>query len=169
MTRKIFPLIIFLLCSFIINAQEQDGINFYDPETWLLGEFEYDDLLREPHNHWFDNQFDGYVFDSEVFLRLEKMNLDNIRIKIVLGTWCPDSRREVPRFLKIIESLGYSKEYITYIGVDIHKDGPVDDFESLNIERVPTFIIYRNKNELGRIVEYPETSLEKDMLDIIID
>ena len=44
-----------------------------------------------------------------------------------------------------------------------------EKFESLNIERVPTFIIYRNKNELGRIVEYPETSLEKDMLDIMID
>lgn len=169
MTRKAFPLIMFLLCSFIISAQGQDEPDFYDPETWLLGELEYDDLLREPHNHWFDRQFDDYTFDNEVFLRLEKMNLDNIRIKIVLGTWCPDSRREVPRFMKIIESLGYSKEYITYIGVDIQKDGPVDDFESLNIERVPTFIIYRNKNELGRIVEYPETSLEKDMLDILID
>jgi hypothetical protein len=84
-----------------------------------------------------------------------------------MGTWCSDSRREVPRFMKIIESLGYDKKRLRFIGVDSYKEAPVHNFDSLNIERVPTFIFYNDKIELGRIIEYPLTSLERDMLVIL--
>ena len=86
---------------------------------------------------------------------------------MVLGTWCSDSRREVPRFMKIIESLDYKIDRIRFIGVNSYKEAPVHNFDSLNIERVPTFIFYNNKIELGRIIEYPESSLERDMLGIL--
>ena len=37
----------------------------------------------------------------------------------------------------------------------------------LDIELVPTFIFYRNGEELGRIVETPEDTLEKDLAEIV--
>lgn len=37
----------------------------------------------------------------------------------------------------------------------------------LNIFRVPTFIIYENNREVGRIVEYPATTMERDLLQIL--
>ena len=38
---------------------------------------------------------------------------------------------------------------------------------SLDIDRVPTFIIYKNNIEAGRIIENPITSLEQDMVNIL--
>jgi len=150
-----------------LQAQEQqEEVNYSDPQTWLLGYFDYDSFLDEPHDAWFGREFSNYSFDDKSFLELEQKGIDDAVIIVVLGTWCPDSRREVPRFMKITESLGYDPDKIKFIGVDSYKEAPVDDYDSLNIEKVPTFIFYDDKHELGRIIEYPETSLEKDMLNI---
>ena len=37
----------------------------------------------------------------------------------------------------------------------------------LGIQRVPTFIIYKNNIESGRIIETPKTSLEQDLVNIL--
>jgi thiol-disulfide isomerase/thioredoxin len=150
-----------------LHAQERDRIDYSDPQTWLLGDFNYNSLLIEPHDMWFDNEFDKYNIDDEAFIELGKIGLDSIDIIIVMGTWCSDSRREVPRFMKIIESLGYEEKRLRFIGVDSFKEAPVHNYDSLNIERVPTFIFYDDKIELGRIIEYPLTSLERDMISIL--
>jgi len=147
-------------------AQENDKYDYFNPESWLLGDFSYNDLLNEPHGYWFGREFKAYELDPAAFMELEKVMPADIDIVIVLGTWCSDSRREVPRFMKIIETLGFDKDRIRFIGVDSYKQAPLDDYDSFDIERVPTFIFYKNKIELGRIIEYPETSLEKDMLKI---
>ncbi len=150
-----------------LHAQERDKFNYFDPQTWLLGDFTYNSLLNEPHDTWFNIEFDNYIIDDEAFIELGKIGLDSIDIIVVLGTWCSDSRREIPRFMKIIESLDYRINRIRFIGVNSYKEAPVHNFDSLNIERVPTFIFYNNKIELGRIIEYPESSLERDMLGIL--
>jgi len=56
---------------------------------------------------------------------------------------------------------------MTFVGVDISKLAPVGGYDTLNIERVPTFIFLKNKVEAGRIIETPVTSLEQDMLNIL--
>jgi hypothetical protein len=56
---------------------------------------------------------------------------------------------------------------VNFIGVDNSKLSPVAEYDSLHIERVPTFIIYKNNIEAGRIIENPVTSLEQDILDIL--
>jgi len=156
-----------LLTVSSLHAQERDRIDYSDPQTWLLGDFAYNALLNEPHNTWFDREFNNYNIDDEAFIELANIGLDSIDIVIVLGTWCSDSRREVPRFMKIIESLGYESKRLRFIGVDSYKEAPVHNYDSLNIERVPTLIFYHDKIELGRIIEYPLTSLEWDMLNIL--
>jgi hypothetical protein len=39
--------------------------------------------------------------------------------------------------------------------------------EELKVERVPTFIFYRDGKEIGRIIENPKTSLIEDFLEIV--
>ena len=56
---------------------------------------------------------------------------------------------------------------LTFIGVDNGKLSPIGDYEALEIQRVPTFIIYKNNLEAGRIIENPVTSLEQDMVNIL--
>jgi thiol-disulfide isomerase/thioredoxin len=94
-------------------------------------------------------------------------SLSIIKIKIVLGTWCSDSQREVPRFLKLMELLGLPEDRIEIIGVDRKKEAEVAGIKALNIKLVPTFIIYREGIEIGRIIESPIVSLEADLLKII--
>ena len=84
-----------------------------------------------------------------------------------MGTWCSDSRREVPRFLKIIDGLNIPQENISIYCVDRDLSTENNEIDNLNIKAVPTFIFYRDNIELGRIVEAPTESLEIDMVKIL--
>ena len=162
-------LLLSLLCTGL-SAQERQAdneVNYFNPETWLLGDFSSSEFLEEPHSRWYEKEFDSYMFDDESFIKLSRMSSNNIEIVIVLATWCPDSRREVPRFMKIIGSWGFPEEKIRFIGTDSEKVAPIDNYDSFDIDRVPTFIFYSDKIELGRIIEYPKSSLERDMVNIL--
>jgi hypothetical protein len=142
-------------------------VNFSDPETWILGYFKLDKLKQTPHDKWFIKGYDDYQLNTDALNKLLDINKDNLTIKIVMGTWCPDSRREVPRLMRVIDICNIPLSKITFIGVDREKKSQVGEYNSLNIERVPTFILYKNNVEAGRIIENPATSLEQDMVNIL--
>jgi len=142
-------------------------VNFSEQSTWLLGYFQRGQMSREPHSAWFLKGYDAYQPSQDAVNKLTTLGKDDITITIVLGTWCPDSRREVPRFIRILDLWNFPADKLTFIGVDNFKVGPVGEYEGLRIERVPTFIIYRNNIEAGRIIENPVTSLEQDMVNIL--
>jgi len=142
-------------------------MDFSSQTTWLLGYFIPGQLTRQPHSFWYVKGFNDYKGNEDALNKLSGINKSGITIKIVLGTWCPDSRREVPRFMKVLDIWQFPSERLTFIGVDDAKLSPVGEYESLNIQRVPTFIIYKNNIEAGRIIENPVTSLEQDIVDIL--
>lgn len=84
-----------------------------------------------------------------------------------MGTWCGDSKRETPRFYKVLEAAEFDLKNLEMITVNRGKKTPDNLERGFNIFRVPTFIFYKNGKEIGRYVEYPRKSLEKDMLDIL--
>ena len=69
--------------------------------------------------------------------------------------------------MKILDLWKFPPEKITFIGVDNAKLSPVGEYDNLDIQLVPTFIIYKKNIEAGRIIENPTTSLEQDMLNIL--
>ena len=87
-----------------------------------------------------------------------------------MGTWCGDSKREVPKIYKILETLKFPKEQLTTVAVgrngDMYKKSPEHEEAGLNIHRVPTLIFYKNGKEVNRIVEHPVESFEADILNI---
>ena len=117
-------------------------------------------------SEWWNTEYDSYEIDDTTVAEL-KSNFVDVEIKLVIGTWCSDSRREVPRFYKILDEIEYPSEIVNLIGVNRDKVGLADEVDGLEIHFVPTFIFYRNDEEIGRIVEMPYESLEKDMLEII--
>jgi thiol-disulfide isomerase/thioredoxin len=141
--------------------------DYYEQSTWLLGFFEPVRMKREPHASWYFKGYDTYMPESDALNQLPNIPKEDLSIKIVMGTWCPDSRREVPRFMRILEAWQFPAEKVTFIGVDVNKVSPIGDYDKLNIERVPTFIIYKNNIEAGRIIEVPKTSLEQDIVNIL--
>ena len=110
-----------------------------------------------------------YRPDPAVLDSLRKIS-KKISMEIFLGTWCGDSRREVPHFFKIADDLGTDLfADIQLWAVDRSKRIPASDLaDKRNIEYVATFIIYDGDDELGRIIESPEKSLEEDILRIIL-
>lgn len=117
---------------------------------------------------WFNTEYNNYIpeFSDEDAL-IE--NLSDVKITVVMATWCGDSRREVPRFYKILDNLNYdSNKNLRLINVNRQKTTDKLDITNLKIELVPTIIFYRNGVELGRITETPVQSLEKDMEVIVL-
>ena len=113
---------------------------------------------------WFPKQYDAYQPDLNEF---DSANLKQISIKIFMGTWCHDSKREVPRLYKILDELYYDYENFEIIGLTKDKKGYFQDYASFGITNTPTIIFYRNDLEIGRIIEEPKGSLEDQMARII--
>jgi thiol-disulfide isomerase/thioredoxin len=148
-------------------AENQKQVDYSEQSTWLLGYFNPGQLKSEPHSAWYYKGFDDYKVNQEALKSLSDFGKEELSVKIVMGTWCPDSRREVPRFMKVLEEWNFPESSLTFIGVDNVKLSPVGGYEALDIQRVPTFIIYKNNLEAGRIIENPVTSLEQDMVNIL--
>lgn len=97
---------------------------------------------------------------------------DNIKIDVYFGFWCGDSKNNVPPFLKIIDlmqSFNDKMQPVNYYTVERKPTKETKYFvEEFKVERVPTFIFYRDGKEIGRIVENPKNSLIEDMMNILL-
>lgn len=111
-------------------------------------------------------EYSAYQADAAT-LEILKKKLRKVKVKVVMATWCGDSKDWIPRFYKVMDQIGYDEKSITLICVDHQKKADVKGLSGLKIERVPTFIFYKRKRELGRIIETPSDILEKSMLEIV--
>lgn len=128
-------------------------------------------MKQGTYQEWFYKNYNAYTVDSNMIPQLTS-SLKGKKIEVFLGSWCGDSKREVPRMLKILESAGFDTASLHLVFVDYvlnhYKQSPQHEEKRKNIHHVPTFIIYNSNNrEMGRIVESPVMSLEKDLSDIL--
>lgn len=123
--------------------------------------------ILETGQEWKDNYMNYRVDES--FLETLKAKIgDNLKIDVYLGTWCSDSLNNVPQFIKIIEAVEAENLPVNYYNVKRKPGSDVKYYvEDLKVERVPTFIFYRDGKEIGRIIENPQKSLVEDFLEII--
>jgi len=136
----------------------------------LLGKCTRTALLKLPFADWFKPNYDSYVVDSFTCNFIRPL-LAGKSLTIFLGTWCGDSRREVPRVLKMLDCCGFPMNDLTLVMVgnsdSLYKKSPQHEEAGKNIVRVPTIIVEQKNAEIGRIIEFPITSLEKDLLTIL--
>ena len=132
----------------------------------LVGFCDEKGLQKGEFGVYFNSQYETYSPKAKTIEKL-KTKINNYEIKIVFATWCSDSKLQVPRFFKILDLTDFNKSKLETIGVDRNKNALVVNIANLNIEMVPTFIIYKYGEEIGRIVESPTKSLEDDLLKII--
>lgn len=89
------------------------------------------------------------------------------KLEVVLATWCGDSRQHVPRLLKAIERAANPNVTIELIGIGPDFLTPMALVQGENITNVPTVIVRRGANEIGRFVETPAgATIESDIADI---
>lgn len=137
-----------------------------DANGYLNGIANKESFQDDSFKSWFDSRQAEYTSDKETIAKLTDA-LKGYTIKGFMGTWCGDSRRETPRFYKILEETNFDENYFELITVNRSKKTPDNLQEGFNIIRVPTFIFYKEGKEVGRYVEYPKEILEKDILKIV--
>ena len=156
-------IILFSACKTTKNTTSSVHI---DDSGNLVGVVHKTDFLKPPFVEWFEKEYNSYTADIQKVKEMRELSKD-VDIKVVMGTWCPDSRREVPRFYKILDMLRFDSAHLKVAAVDRSKSIPEAMGKRLKITRVPTVIFYRNGKEINRIVEYPIETLEADMLKIL--
>lgn len=159
-------LILVMLITASLFAQNKIMIEEKSSKPYLIGICNREAFSDSNFAWWFNSNYDQYQVDSSEVIELKK-EINNYDITIVMGTWCSDSRREVPRFYKILDAIDYPTDKLTLINVDRKMKSIATEVDEMNIEYIPTIIIYRNEKEIGRIIETPEDILEKDLLLII--
>lgn len=170
MEVKMKSLMLFLFIFFAITIMAQEkNMTITDERSgnpMLIGYCTQEAFSLDSFSDWFTTEYNEYEVDTET-VDLISSKMDDVKITIVLATWCSDTRRELPRFLKILDALKMDYANVTMIAVDREKEAEGTNVSELEVNAVPTFIFYKNENELGRIIEFPMDTLEKDMLEFL--
>lgn len=172
MLKAVHILIVFILINFSFLFA-QNPVYMFDEKSGqeiFYGNCSIEHLKTGIFGDYFNLEYPNYIPNSEIIKQINAHleNINALQIVIILGTWCGDSKDQVPRFLKIIDEISSSKLLISeIICLDRAKTAPYFDNEKYKVEKVPTFIIYNENNEIGRIVETPQNTLETDLLQII--
>lgn len=135
-------------------------------QNMIVGKFKKEDLQQAPFATWFNQGYDEYTPSAEAIETI-KNNISDYEIIGFVGTWCPDSRREIPKFFKILDEAGYDLSKLTMVGVTRGKSTPENLEEGYDMHRVPTFIFMKNGKEVNRFVEYAAESTEADIAKIV--
>ena len=124
-----------------------------------------DALLADPE--W-RSGYDGCQPDPALLASLRE-RIRGSRLEVYFAFWCGDSRNHVPVFRKIVDLLDVPDLTVEYFAVE-RKASPEQKYFAADkeVERVPTFIVYRDGREIGRIIENPKVSILEDLLNIVL-
>jgi thiol-disulfide isomerase/thioredoxin len=160
--KKTFFLLVLIFCFTSINSQTKE-----DRNGNLIGYIQKSDFLTQKFKKWFIPNYNKYEPNEKVVKKIKK-NLKNITIVSFVGTWCHDSKREIPRLYKILETADFDfNNNARMVGITRGKKTPDNLQEGYNIKHTPTVIFYKNGKEIGRFVEHARQTLEKDILKIL--
>lgn len=162
MIKTIYITILLIFLSGCANPHSTAKYIFED--HYHYGKLNKELLLNHEAHPWFKKNYNTYSPNLD---QLDGLNLSEITIRIFMGTWCHDSKREVPRFYKILNTLQFDESRITMIGLKKNKKGYFKDYSEFGITNTPTIIIYRKNIEIGRIIERPYQSLESHLIQIL--
>ena len=168
------PLIIITLFSCLtstLSSQKiNQEINIENQQAFMVGEINIDGLNSNSYQSWYTDNHDAYKVNTGIIEPVTEV-LSKHKILLFMGTWCGDSKREVPRFIKILEAANFPMENLKIIAVDRRKNhykkSPTGEEWGLSIKRVPTFIFYKDGMETNRIIESPMGSLEEDIKAVV--
>jgi hypothetical protein len=89
-------------------------------------------------------------------------------IDVIFGSWCSDSYEQVPYLVTALKAAGNPSLTLTLIGVDRQKEEPEGRGKAAGVKRVPTIVVKRQGEEIGRVIETPSTAtLDRDVAMIL--
>jgi hypothetical protein len=119
---------------------------------------------------WFKRGYEGYAPRPEAVGTLRRAGSD-VTLEVFFGVWCGDSRRQVPKLIRTLDSAAVSPARVRLIGLSDtrgeYKRSPGGAERTRLIHRTPTVVVLKDGVEIGRIVETPEESVEVDLARIV--
>lgn len=92
-------------------------------------------------------------------------------VEVYFGSWCGDSRRELPRLWKALDQSGGDPAAlpfkVRYVAIDRTKKEPAAEVAAGDVHYLPTFVVRRGGKEVGRIVETSPHGVEKDLCALL--
>lgn len=164
---RILVLILFICVNVNLFSQNKTIEDVRFNKHVLYGQVTLEAFEMDICKDWYGKEYKSYQTKKRVIDRLKKQSFENIQIDLILGSWCHDSHREIPRFIKILDQIEFPYEKLNMNALDSKKNSPDFNAKAKNIIRIPTAIVYKNNQEIGRIVETPKKTLEKDFLKIL--
>jgi len=127
-------------------------------------------LRTPPYSEWYDGNYSRYQPDLKTLEKLRPL-LAGVSLEAYFGTWCGDSRRQIPRLSRLLDAAEVDEKVLTLVALSDQpmefKQAPGRPEAKRYVHRTPTIVIVRDGREVGRIVETPEVSLEADLLAIL--
>ena len=171
MNRLLLLLFSLFIMARLSAQQINQEIKMKNKQAFLIGQVDVKGLSSNSYQNWYKPNHNTYQVNTKIILPLSK-KLAEHKILLFLGTWCGDSKRETPRFIKILETASFPMENLKIIAVDKRKEqykkSPTGEEWGLQITRVPTIIFYKNGREINRIIESPAATLEEDIKSILL-
>ncbi len=151
----IIPCIFFIgICGGKVSAQSRD----------LIGLVSADEIIAK--ERIFDIYIKRYKPEAAAVEYLSSLQ-DSVTLYIFFGTWCRESKKYVPGLMKSLK-LADSKFIRTiYIGTGRQKKVPDKFLNQFNIKYIPTVVVLKGTEEVGRIEEKPLLPIEADVVQIL--
>lgn len=133
-------------------------------KQYLVGYYSYPEYQKACK--WEEFVDEDYKTSTKWMDSLRSLNIDeNLSMQLFLGSYCPDSKKWVPRFYALKDELPIGD--VSIISVDTTKKDEKGIWKDVGLKKIPTFIIYNSAGEVGRIVEKPKGRLEKNLYRIL--
>lgn len=151
--RKLFQTLILLIVAHGSFAQNAEVSRDAEGNKVLKGFITRQQLASDTSFTWFAKNSKDYTPDASAVTAL-KAAKDSVYVLAFGGTWCHDTQFILPKFYQLADASGLAPDHITLVGVGHDKKTVQHLSETFNITNVPTFIVLKNGQELGRVVEY---------------
>ncbi len=174
--KKLITLFVSSILFFACQKNINPSLSLINKETlsrngqnMLIGRTTFSALAPAPYSYWYLENQKKFEPDSNIINQIKEYK--DFKVVIYGATWCGDTRRDLPKFSKImskarIRANRYEMYMVDNTGKN-YKQSPDKTVYASSIFRVPTFIIIDDGKEIGRIIEEPVESFEKDLLKIL--
>jgi thiol-disulfide isomerase/thioredoxin len=109
-----------ILCTTLSSQNTNQEISLDNGQKLLVGEITKEGLSLPVYATWYSSTFKNYS-PNETIISNIKEALQGYQVLAFLGTWCGDSKREVPRFLKILETANFPDDQLKIVALDRRK------------------------------------------------
>jgi len=148
--KHIFLIAIIIGLGILTRAQTytvtSDGNN-----KILKGLISRDMLEGDTAFKWFHENQSGYTPNTEEAAVI-KTKSPQVQFLVFGGTWCDNTKYILPKFFSLLDAASFPRDQVTLIGVDRDKKTVNHLSEEMHITSIPTFIVMKDGQEVGRVV-----------------